>query len=270
MTLPLIIEAADLNSQLANPDLLIIDLSSEENYLKGHIPGAIHLPASRLLAGEGPIPNKLPSQDQLNQLCQEIGLKKSSQVVAYDDQLGPWAGRLVWTLNILGFENCSVLNGQLNAWVKQGFATESSVNKAGTSDFSGTINRDFVADIEFITNSLPSTNHIIWDARSPEEYRGEKVINAQKGGHIPGAVNVEWTDCLISTEDPRLKPDQELLELLANQGIQQGKSIITHCQTHRRSGLTYLIAKHLGFENIRCYDGSWFEWGNQPGTPVEK
>jgi thiosulfate/3-mercaptopyruvate sulfurtransferase len=83
-------------------------------------------------------------------------------------------------------------------------------------------------------------------------------------------VNLEWTDCLISTEDTRLKPAAELKALLESKGITPEKSVITHCQTHRRSGLTYLIAKYLGFNDIRCYDGSWFEWGNLPDTPVEK
>lgn len=270
MTLPLVIEATELKLQLANPDLLIVDLSSEENYQKGHIPGAIHLPASRLLRGEPPIPNKLPTVDQLQQLCRDIGLNDRSQVVIYDDQMGPWAGRLIWTLNILGFENCSFLNGQLGAWISAGFELETTINSAQKSDISASIQQNLVADVASIIEQLETDNSLIWDARSPEEYSGEKVINAQKGGHIPGAENLEWTDCLISTEDTRLKSPEELQSLLQQKGITADKAIITHCQTHRRSGLTYLVAKYLGFSNVRCYDGSWFEWGNLADTPVEK
>lgn len=270
MKLPLVIEATELNLQLENPDLLIVDLSSEENYQKGHIPGAIHLPATRLLSGNAPIPNKLPNLDQLQQLCRDIGLNSSSQVVVYDDQMGPWAGRLIWSLNILGHENCSFLNGQLNAWTQAGFETETTVNAPEQSDITVHLEQNLVADVSSIIEQLEQDDCIIWDARSPEEYSGEKVINAQKGGHIPGAVNLEWTDCLISTDDTRLKPAAELKALLESKGITPEKSVITHCQTHRRSGLTYLIAKYLGFNDIRCYDGSWFEWGNLPDTPVEK
>jgi thiosulfate/3-mercaptopyruvate sulfurtransferase len=270
MTLPLIVEARALSQQLNDSNLLIIDLSSEENYLQGHIPGAIRLAPEKLLSGTPPIPNKLPSEAALQQLCQDIGLTPDSHVVAYDDQMGPWAGRLVWTLNSVGFDNCSVLDGQLNAWKNAGLALETTVNRPERSDIAVTLNTESVADIAFLKDHLGDHTFAIWDARSPEEYSGEKVINAQKGGHIPGAININWTDCLISSEDLRLKPKAELLALLSSKGITTDKTVITHCQTHRRSGLTYLVAKYLGFKQLRCYDGSWFEWGNQPDTPIEK
>ena len=270
MTLPLLIEATELNQHINNPNLLIIDLSSEENYLKGHIPGAINLPSSRLLSGQAPIPNKRPSVNQLAQLCADIGLTENSLVVAYDDQKGPWAGRLIWTLNSIGHNNCSMINGQLNSWIEEKLPLELHPNTASQSDYPVHLKAELTADAEYITQHLKDPSVTIWDARSYPEYTGEKVINAIKGGHIPGACHFEWTDCLISEDNLRIKPANALLSALKEQGITPDQTVITHCQTHRRSGLTYFVARYLGFNDVRCYDGSWFEWGNLPNTPVEK
>ncbi|WP_415892382.1 sulfurtransferase [Neptuniibacter sp. PT8_73] len=270
MNLPLSVEAQTLHQHLDDPQVLVIDLSSEENYLAGHIPGAIHLAPSRLLNGEKPVPNTVPTKEKLAALYNELGITPDTWVVAYDDQKGPWAGRFMWTLNILGHQNCSVLNGQFDAWKQAGLAIEQQKNQPSPSNHEINYDDCLLADADYILSHLDDANCTIWDARSAAEYSGEKVINAQKGGHIPGAKHFEWTDCLISDSDLRLKPKEELLSLLAEAGINPDNTIITHCQTHRRSGLTYWVAKHLGFENIRCYDGSWFEWGNLPNTPVEK
>ena len=105
-----------------------------------------------------------------------------------------------------------------------------------------------------------------WDARGPLEYSGEKVL-AAKGGHIPGAVNFEWTAGMDLNDHLRIRHD--IAEVLQKLGITPDKEVITHCQSHRRSGFTYLVAKALGYPRVKAYAGSWSEWGNHPDTPVE-
>lgn len=107
---------------------------------------------------------------------------------------------------------------------------------------------------------------VIWDARSAAEYDGEKLL-AAKGGHIPDAVNFEWTAGMDSEHGLRIRSD--IADCLEKLGITKDKEVITHCQSHHRSGFTYLVAKALGYPRVKAYAGSWSEWGNHPNTVVE-
>ncbi len=267
--LPLVIDPSQLASHLDDPSLLILDLSRTESYLQGHVPHALHVDPAQLLCGTAPVPNKLPSQGQLSALFSGLGLTPERHVVVYDDQMGALAGRMVWTLHCVGHQRVSYLDGHLRAWTDAGQPCERTPNHATASQFDARIDRTLVADVDYILAHLGDADLRIWDARTEAEYRGEKIVNAKKGGHIPGARWFEWTDSLISPSDTRLRPKSELLATLRDRGITPEYQIITHCQTHRRSGLTYLVAKHLGFSRVRCYDGSWFEWGNRDDTPTE-
>ncbi|MNE76898.1 Thiosulfate sulfurtransferase [compost metagenome] len=114
---------------------------------------------------------------------------------------------------------------------------------------------------------LGASDLAIWDARTPAEYRGEKVL-AARGGHIPGAVNFEWTAGMDHERALRIRRDMP--QILEKLGITPDKEVITHCHTHHRSGFTYLVARALGYPNLKGYAGSWSEWGNHPDTPVER
>ncbi|KEA64841.1 Thiosulfate sulfurtransferase, rhodanese [Marinobacterium lacunae] len=269
-TLPLIIEPQQLADHLDDAQLLILDLSSTENYANAHIPGAIHVDPQQLLRGKGPVPNKLPTAGQLSALLSGIGLSPERHVVVYDDQKGPWAGRMIWTLAIAGHHNASFLNGQLPAWLEAGLPTEQCANAPTPTQYNVEPDTGLVVDIPWLLNHLNTPTVKIWDARSLEEYRGEKVINAKWGGHIPGAHLLEWTDLLEPGPIPRLRDRETVRLLMSAAGLDGADTLVTHCQTHRRSGLTWLVGRWLGVDDIRCYDGSWFEWGNTPDLPIER
>ena len=113
---------------------------------------------------------------------------------------------------------------------------------------------------------LGSLDLAIWDARSAAEYSGEKAFS-KRGGHIPGAVNLEWTQTMDRDRGLRLLPLTTLRSRLQQLGIDDSKQVVTHCQSHHRSGLTYLVAKLLGL-SVQAYPGSWSQWGNDPNTPI--
>lgn len=265
--LPLLVEPQQLASALDEPQLLIVDLSNEANYAARHIPGAIHLPFSALMAGVPPAPGRLPSKERLETIFSALGLTPDTHVVVYDDEGGGWAGRLLWTLDVIGHPHYSYLNGGRHAWLASGEAVTSRNETIATSSYriDSDIDTRFIAEIDDIVPSLEEDSVVIWDARSPEEYRGEKVF-AQRGGHIPGAINIEWTELMDKDNHFRIRVDAKAF--LASRGIDGSKPIITHCQSHHRSAFTYLVGKILGF-NISGYHGSWSEWGNHPSTPIE-
>lgn len=267
---PILLTAAQLQLLIQKntaASLLIIDLSSEANYRAGHVPGACWLDHTALISGEKPASGKLPPLASLQDCLGQLGFDGSQYIVAYDDQGGPWAGRLIWTLHLLGFEQASYLDGGLVAWQEASYAISLEPTKPSLAVCPElALQGDVLATQDDILASLEQDDFIVWDARSGAEYSGEKVL-AARGGHIPGAVHYEWTN-LHQPGSQKLRDLHEIQADLNALGLRADKQIVTHCQTHRRSGLTYLVAKALGYPAIKAYPGSWSEWGNIEYTPI--
>jgi thiosulfate/3-mercaptopyruvate sulfurtransferase len=267
-TLPPLLEVAELAAQAERDNVLIIDVSSPENYLAGHIPGALHLPPGSLLCGTPPAAGKLPEPEQLQQLFSYLGLRPDHHVIAYDDEGGGWAGRLLWTLEVLGHQQYSYLNGGIHAWRGAGLDIETETNEPISSNFEVTINRDPIAEIEDIQPRLNDSQLRIWDARSPQEYRGERSGSA-RAGHIPGAINIDWLELIDGSNDTRLVDLEQLKQRLIQLDLGPDKDVVTHCQSHHRSSLTWLAMRLLNYPSVKGYHGSWGEWGNREDLPIE-
>ena len=167
-----------------------------------------------------------------------------------------------------GHEHFSLLNGGLHAWANEDHAYTDEPVTPTAKQFRTRPNEKPGADSSYIKKRLGNTETCLLDVRSPAEYSGAKKF-ANHGGHIPGAINLEWTQMMDQSRNLRFKTDDELLTLLDSIGITKDKEVITYCQTHHRSAHSYSVLKHLGFKQLKAYPGSWSDWGNNPDLPVE-
>ncbi len=263
--LPLVIEPADLASRLDAPELILVDLTSAARYAEGHIPGARFVAPARTQLG-GPAPGLLPTKTDLEALFGELGHTPNAVYVVYDDEGGGWAGRFIWLLDVIGHGNYHYLDGGLHAWLADSLPLSQEVPAPAGGPLPLTLHDEPTATREYLQSRLGAADLAVWDARNPSEYSGQKVL-AAKAGHVPGAVNFEWTAGMDPARALRIRTDMP--QILKDLGITPDKEVITHCQTHHRSGFTYLVAKALGYPRVKGYAGSWSEWGNHPDTPVE-
>jgi len=264
--LPLLIEPADLRSRLGEANLRVVDLCKDATYQQLHIPGAVHLPYGLIVVSHHPTHGLLPAPDQLEEVFSAYGIGNGTRVVAYDDEGGGNASRLLWTLEAMGHRRGSLLNGGLHAWANEGHPCDRDEVARRPATFEARPEPAAVAEADHILSRLGSADLALWDARSRNEYLGVSRFS-QYPGHIPGAVHLDWLEVMDRQNNLRLKPEPILRELLSGLGITPDKEVIAYCQTHHRSSLAWFVLKLLGYSRARGYPGSWSDWGNRDDTP---
>jgi thiosulfate/3-mercaptopyruvate sulfurtransferase len=264
--IPLLIEPEQLEQLLGKQELVIIDLCKETTYAQLHIPGAVHLAYNTIVTSEPPAHGLLPDAICLSETFSEHGIGNQSHVVAYDDEGGGNASRLLWTLEAMGHKSYSLLNGGLQTWANEGHACSNKFTFPKATSFTPTTGSDAVASTQYISTHLGEPGFALWDARSWNEYAGISRFSRHQG-HIPGAVNLDWLEVMDRTRNLRLKGNKELRTMLNQLGLDQDKEIVVYCQTHHRSSLAWFVLHYLGYQHCRGYPGSWSEWGNRDDTP---
>jgi len=263
------------NLKTIPPDkLVIIDTRSKFKYLLGHIQNAIHLGkwqdfTQNIKGVRGLLinnPNFIASK------FNSYGIHPSKTIVIYGEPDDPWRtdGRFFWMFERFGFNKVNILEGGLESWKASGSKLEFGQGKQLAKSFLTAkdihLNPDVSADHQWIMERLGSKNIAVIDNRTREEYHGANPYGSPRGGHIPTAVHIHWPDFFLP--NGYMKSKNELLNILNQFNITYEKEVVVYCTGGVRSAMAYFVLRHLGYQ-VRNYDGSWWDWSQNPKLPIE-
>lgn len=254
------------------PDLRIVEVNIDpERYEEGHIPGAIRFDWNEDLQDDQQFDVVTPTE--FARLLGNHGIAENTTVVLYGDFYNWFAAYAYWLFTYYGHDDVRLLDGGWRSWMEAGYPTTAEAQTYTSTSYSvPTIDPSVRVDIAEVKTAVETDTAALVDVRAPPEYRGDVLSppgwneNVQRGGHIPGAVNVPWSR--VIDEDGRFKSSTELMALFP--GI-NNEEVIVYCRIGERSALTW-VALHelLGASNVKHYYGSWVEWGNTVGAPIER
>jgi thiosulfate/3-mercaptopyruvate sulfurtransferase len=252
----------------SNEDILLYD--------QGHIPGAV------MIDWVGDLNDRVRrdylDQEGFERLCAEKGIANDTTVVFYGDKNNWWACYAFWVFQLFGHTQAKVLNGGRKKWVEEGRPLSKDVPHYPRTKYRAPERSDYKvrAFRDQVMGHVLAQKPLV-DVRSPAEFTGELLHmeaypqeGALRGGHIPGAKNIPWGKA--ANEDGTFKSAEELRQLYEEEnGLSADQNIIAYCRIGERSSHTWFVLTYLlGYRSVRNYDGSWTEWGNLVGAPIEK
>ena len=259
---------------IGQPGIVFVEVDEDTSaYDKGHIEGAVKLDWKTDL--QDPLRRDFVSKEQFEQLLSQKGISNDDTVVLYGGNNNWFAAYAYWYFKLYGHQDVKLIDGGRKKWeLDSRPLSDAPVQRPATQYRAQEPDTSIRAFRDEVVSAIGQKNLV--DVRSPDEFAGKLVApahlpqeGAQRPGHIPTAVNVPWSKA--ANEDGTFKSDEELAELYAQAGLDEGKDTIAYCRIGERSSHTWFVLRELlGEQNVKNYDGSWTEYGSLVGVPIEK
>ena len=272
-----IVDTQWIYDHLNNPQVRIaeVDYNPATSYTIGHIPVAVLFDWKQDLNDQNK--KDIISKEGCEDLLQRTGVNNDTILVLYGDYKNWFAAFAFWVFKYYGFNDVRLMNGARKKWFEEDRPVSLDVPSYSRGDFKASEPDNSIRVlIPYVKEILSSKDKILVDVRSPEEYSGKILVlpvyaseQPPRGGHIPGAINIPW-DWAVN-EDGTFKSAEELGNIYNSMDITNNKEVITYCRIGERSAYTWFVLKYLlGYPNVKNYEGSWAEWANTVGNPIEK
>ncbi|MCB9377616.1 MAG: sulfurtransferase [Holophagales bacterium] len=267
-----------LAAHLEDSDLRVVESNEDPLvYPSGHVPGAVEIDWSRDL--NDPLRRDYLDRDGFERLMRRHGIARDTTVVLYGDKNNWWACYAFWIFQLFGHERTRILDGGRLKWQREGRPLVREVPSYPESGYVAPERDDskIRAFRAQVFDHVASGGALV-DVRSPEEFSGERLHmpdypneGALRGGHVPGARNVPWARA-IDPDSGEFRSAAELDRIyVEEQGLKREDEVVAYCRIGERSSHTWFVLTYLlGFPRVRNYDGSWTEWGNLVGAPIER
>ncbi len=252
-----LIETEALAKILKDKNVRILDVQKSRNYNRHHIKGAIHLNYNALTS-KTPVPGTLKSPQELAKIFGDLGITPNNKIIIYDEKTGKGASRVYAVLKYLGAKDVAVLNGQLLKWMAEKRPITGKKPRIKKATFTPEVNPNIYVDADYVKAHLDDPNVQLLDARTPEEYNGQKG-KYKPLGHIKNAILLPYSRFVNS--DGTFKTKSEIEAIAKEAGFNPQKEIITYCVTAVRASVAYFALHEIArWPNVKIYEGSYADF----------